>query len=754
MLSRWVPIVVSVGSLALDPQASAQSTDARIAGRAVDRKTGAGLSGVAVEVRNEGSLVERGLSGSDGSFSLLAVPPGDYDLQAHRDGYYSLTHWLVLKPRDALRMTLELVPVEEMKESVEVSAAAPFIDPQRTGSSTYLTRAGVESMPAHVVDNVPTLAEYTMPGAIGGHDNFVHVRGNELSLHQFINGVSFLDNPHQHFFPGLSPEIFESVNMVTGGFPAEFGNRFGGVLDITTRSGASMNGSGSARLRMGSIDQRSASADYGGSKGRFGYFVYGGAFETDRYLNPPQPDELHDHGAGGRGDVQLDYRGDRDFFRLLVSGGGTNFDLPNTPDQQRVGRDSRRRLSSATGILSWQRAVSAQTLVSAALYQRHLSDRILPTDDPVTSFADGSRKTSTLGGKLDWYHASDIHQWKAGVDVSHIGFDERLSFDAREEGTGEELDRISFDGDNGGSVVGLYLQDRLSLLANLTLDLGLRYDEFDILRRERQLSPRLGMAYHFPDSGTVVRASYNRLFTPPPVEYVLLADYLGKQVQVDHEPVGPPHAYRQNFFEAGLSQRIGGGLFLDLAAYHHHGNDSFENTEIANTRIFAPTNFAEAIASGLEVALELRPRHENGLGARIQYALAKVQFVGPVSGGFSDEVLEPGEKVAPAFDQRHTVVASGTYLSRWRELEANAFFRYGSGTPVEEEGTFRYLPRHGSLDLMVRVDFWSSGRQTLQLRIDAANVTDNIYSIAKESALTPIQYAPRRSVAAELVFRF
>ena len=42
--------------------------------------------------------------------------------------------------------------------------------------------------------------------AVAGHDNLVHLRGNELSLNTFINGVSFYDNPHQLFTPGLAPE--------------------------------------------------------------------------------------------------------------------------------------------------------------------------------------------------------------------------------------------------------------------------------------------------------------------------------------------------------------------------------------------------------------------------------------------------------------------------------------------------------------------------------------------------------------------
>ncbi len=73
-----------------------------------------------------------------------------------------------------------------------------------------------------------------MPGASQSHDNFINVRGNEFSLHEFINGVSFLDNTQPQFSPGVSPQIFETVDLMTGGFTPEYGNRFGGVMDITT----------------------------------------------------------------------------------------------------------------------------------------------------------------------------------------------------------------------------------------------------------------------------------------------------------------------------------------------------------------------------------------------------------------------------------------------------------------------------------------------------------------------------------------
>jgi len=66
--------------------------------------------------------------------------------------------------------------------------------------------------------------------------------------------------------------------------------------------------------------------------------------------------------------------------------------------------------------------------------------------------------------------------------------------------------------------------------------------------------------------------------------------------------VGNARPYEQDLFEAGLSQRVTGRFFIDLGAYRHTGRNAFENAEIANTRLFVPTNFTKARARGLELA--------------------------------------------------------------------------------------------------------------------------------------------------------
>ncbi|MFQ5789401.1 MAG: TonB-dependent receptor domain-containing protein [Acidobacteriota bacterium] len=777
------------------------SVKAKLEGQVIAAGTGESLLGAGVELWRDGSSVQNVQADAEGRFSIPAVEPGPYELRVLLEGYFPIQQDIVLAPRDSLLLTVELHLRSSHSEQVDVRAFAPDIDPQRTGSARMLTAESLGTLPSPITQDVPALVRNLAPGAVLGHDNFIHMRGNELSLHQFVNGVSFLDNPHQHFTPGLSPQIFETVNFIAGGFPAEFGNRFGGILDITTRSGRTLNGRGRAALSLGTVSHRDGLVDYGGSSGRLGYYFYGGAFSSDRFLNPPTRDELHDNGHGGRGVAQLDYQGESNLWKLLITGGATRFELPHTTEEEELGRDAPRRLDSQTAILTWQHIVSPRTLVSTAVYERTVSDRLQPTTDPVTTFADGSRSTLTAGVKTDWYHSFRGHRLKSGVDLSFIRLRESFHFDSREffeeelhqglplfESAGplrarsepvdtspvdRSLDRpfsssggapeaVSFRGRETSQIFGAYFQDRFSPVPNLTLDLGIRFDHVNILDSESEVSPRVGLAYHFPKPGTVVRFAYNRLFTPPPIEYVLLAGFLGSHSSEGGETVGNVKPYEQNYFEVGWSQRLRPTVFLDVAAYRHTGRNAFETSEISNTRLFLPTNFDRARARGLEITAEHRPADGMGLNARFQYALAKVEFVGPVSGGFAGEELEPGEEIPPAFDQRHTMTSNVFFRHPWRNFQAGVVLRYGSGTPVEEAVEVGgeeleqvvYLPDHWTADISARINLWRKDGRALDFELNVTNLTNRIYRVAKESEATPVQFAPRRVILGQVQWSF
>jgi hypothetical protein len=711
---------------------------------------GAAVSGAAVTLTSDtGAVSANATTDADGRFVFASVAPGGYTLHIEAPNYFPAETKFVLRPREPVALTIDLETRGLVRQNVEVREQYQTIDPGKTGSSQTFTHEYLERLPEPAVETTNNLVANLMPGASQSHDNFINVRGNEFSLHEFVNGVSFLDNTQPQFSPGVSPQIFETVDLITGGFTPEYGNRFGGVLDYVTRSGREMHNHGDVNFRGATIDNYDANADFGGAAGKLGYYVFGDAFTSGRYLDPPEPEDLHDLGAALRGTAQLDWQGVRDNLKLLVMGSGADFQQPNLSEDQDVGRNASRHLRQQTAILTWTRAFTPTTLLSSSMYQRIGSDHILPTTDPITPLSVGSRSTLTVGAKSDLTHAWRRHVLKAGADLVRLRELESFFIDGRGD---PDVFPINFHGGVKGGQASVYVQDHFSVMRDLTIDAGVRYDRFDLIDTHVQTSPRIGLAYHIERTRSVLHASYNRLFSPPPLEYSLLASYIGNNALDPGQRVGNVRAYTQNAFEVGWQQEIAPRVSLEVNAYTHSGHNSFENHEISISRLFLPINFHSARSSGAELILNMRQLERLGISGRFQYALARTFFYGPVSGGFAgDEPLVPGERIMPAFDQTHTATANLFYRNRWRDAWAGTMLRYGSGTVIEHGPR---LPQHLTDDLAAGLTLWNAEPRRLEMEFDVTNVSDNRYQIAKESEEIPIQYAPSRTVGGSLKLHF
>jgi len=686
---------------------------------------------------------------TEGKFRIFAVEAGAYRLGVQATGYYVSTYDFVLRSRQPVSLNIELQKEETVRQSVEVSARYLTVDPEKTGSSYTFSRQDLERLPDPMVESTNDLVNNLMPGASDSHDNFLAVRGTEFSLHEFINGVSFLDNTQPQFSAGVSPQIFETVDLMTGGFTPEYGNRFGGVLDITTRSGADLAGHGDLNFRGATLDNYDLNADYGGQAGRLGYYFFADGFASGRYLDPPEPQELFDFGKGSRATAQFDWHaGNKDPLKLLMMGSGANFQQPNITDDQLVGRDAQRHLRQYTAILGWLHTFSPQTLLQTSVYERTSSDKVLPTTDPVTPLSNASRSSFTLGVKSDLSHSWRGHLFKAGVDFLRLREGESFFFDSR----GDPDVFLPFQGWGKGRQASFYVQDHFSLVRNLIVDLGLRYDHFDLVDAHQQASPRVGLAYHIKKTNSVIHAAYNRLFSPPPIEYSLLASFIGNNAIDPAQRVGNVRPYAQNYYEFGWSQELAPRVSLELNAYLHTGRNSFENHEISISRIFVPINFDSARSKGLELVVNMRQLEHLGISGRFQYALAKTYFYGPITGGFAgNEPLVAGESIIPAFDQTHTGTGQIFYHNHWRGFWAGSAMRYGSGTIIEHGPR---LPQHFTADLATGLTLWKAEPRSFELEFDITNVSNSIYKIAKESEEIPIQYAPSRTAGGSLKFHF
>ena len=749
---------------------------------AVDRSP---LPGASLTLRSAAGLEQSTTSDAAGAFAFPLVTPGEYRLVVSADGFVPQAVTLSVEPREVRTVTLGL-DLQRVETSVDVTGAIAALASTHSPSSTVLGADRFERLPASQHQMLPDAIVAAAPGMIRGHDDFVHVRGQEIALNPIINGVSFWENPHALFSAGLSPTMIEAVNVMTGGFPAEYGNRFGGVLDVVTKSGLRMRNDGSVAVSGGEAGRRHLTGEFGGHRGRFGYYAFGSFSASDRFLSPPDPRAIHDTGRSVHGFFQADANlGDAGSLRLVVMGDGAGFEIPRHPrdlDLRPLG-EAEQRARQQSAIVGWTRAGS-NTLMSASGYQRWSRTRLLPGEGPLTAVASLDRRLVTIGGKADVTRFLGRHTLKAGVDAVHLRPAESLSYDY--EGFRELTHLlgwphlhftgpVDFAGAETGGQISTYVQDSVDL-GRVSLNAGVRLDRYDLVLSATHVSPRVNLAVDV-GGGAVVHASYNHFFVPPPIEGVL-SNAAGLTSSIREIGVALPalEPSTEDQFELGASRPVG-PLRLGLTGYYRATGNPIHTTVWPDSRIYSYASFDRERAYGLEARAELPALTRLGLGGYLNYAIGRVTFYNPVTGGF---ITDPGHLAdtsgfrAP-MDQVHTLTAGTTYRHARSGVWGGLMIEYGSGTPMGHggadhdhgageadhdhgpaaEGPSR-VPDHFTASFSTGVDLLrdSRNRGRISLQLDVENLTNDLYLIAREGEFSPAQYSIPRLVSLTLKYRF
>jgi outer membrane receptor protein involved in Fe transport len=734
---------------------------------------------------------------ADGHFVFPRLVPTDYVLSITHPNFRDQRYRLRLKPREVYNLEAALV-LRPVEESVEVVAAA--LPSGHSPGSTHLSEARLAEMPLTQRTNLPDAIVTAAPGMIRGHDDFVHIRGHEVALNPFINGVQFWENAHSVFSPGLGVTYIESMNVMTGGYSAEYGNRFGGILDVVTKSGFTIGNRGAVTLGSGTAQRHNVGLEFGGHAERTAYYVNLSGFTSDRFLSPPSPRSIHNTGRGVRGFGQLDLRaGNSDDFKFVVIGDGVNFELPKEERDELLRPDfnNLQRTRSQSLILSWGHVHSARTVTRSAFYQKWSRVRQFPdTIDPHGAQTDADRTLGTLGAKGDITWLSGRHTVKGGVDLvllrpredvyylsqpwidfTHLPGVNESHVHFRGPSLGPGVPRpVVFNGTKTGGQASLFLQDKVQVTPSFTLDVGLRFDRYSLAVSESHLSPRVNAAYRLR-TGTVLFGSYNHFYVPPPIENVLASSAgLTSLVAEIGTPLPPVRAIKENQFEAGVTQPIAGALNVGVTTYYRLSDDPPHTTLFPDSRFYTYASFDRGKAYGMELRADVPRIAALGLSAYLNYALGRVWFSNPITAGFTTEaahLTETGRFLAP-MDQTHTFTSGVTYHNHQTRIWGAVALEYGSGTPVghgdgdhqHEDGEAHEpatgpglcgtrCPSHFTPNVSIGWNASADGaRPRLSLQFNVENLSNSVYLLSKESTMVQGQYSIPRLLSGSLKIAF
>jgi hypothetical protein len=795
---RYLPALLLALLAASAGPADAQTT-ATLTGSVLDPH-GAAIPGARIALANPLTGFERtATSADDGTFRLSNIPLQTYTVKVEFPGFRPHVAQVDLRTNVPVRMDLTL-DVAAQTDTVIVSAEASgsLVDPTLTGTRTAVSLLAVERMPTVTGSRGLESVLVSFPGFAQNANGAIHPRGAHNQMTFVVDGLPISDQLTGAFANALDTSMVQSVELMTGNIPAEFGAKISGVAVVTTRSGLGLERpfTGDAAIRVGQFGTMQSATRVGGQRDRLGYFLALTGMRTDRFLDQVSIDNLHNTGHYARAFARADALvGERDLVRVHAMGGRSSFELANLRSQEANGQDQRQMLADWSAWLSHVRTIDARSTLESTAAFRTTTARLSPSagDTPVTASQDRALATITLATR--YTRVAGRHSVRSGVDVqrfpvreefalgiTHPAFNDPASDRFNPALLGHDLTRggapFAFRDERTGTLASAFVQDSIRL-GPLSATLGLRFDEYRFIVRGRQLQPRVGIAWSFPSTGTALRASYNRNYQTPPNENLLLssseaASRLAPQSVRDalggaYVPLQPE---RQDVFEAGLQQALFGRLSVDVSAYRKDSRDQQDNNNFFDTGIIFPTTLKAIRATGVEARLTV-PQIRGASGS-LSVTTARAISTPPFTGGLflgqdAVDLLSAGPFVID-HDQKLSVHGTLNYTMP-KGLWAGASVRYDSGlvanpsdpAEVAEDPDFADLLPYVDLtadvprvrprtivDGVVAYEATRNGRKAWSARLQVNNLTNRTALFNFQSVFVGTRVVQPRTVSAEL----
>ncbi len=642
----------------------------------------------------------------------------------------------------------------------------------------------------------------------------LHVRGEHANLQYRINDV-LLPEGITGFGLELDPRFVDSMQLITGSLPAEYGFRTAGIVDIRTKSGAFEPG-GEMSLYGGSYDTFRPSFEYGGTQGKWDFFVDGSYDQNSLGIENPTPSKNAIHDQTDQYKTFLygsRILSDTSRVSLMGSASYADFQVPNTPGLQNDPANY-----SAPGGDPWQAGTTydstalnenqnEQNYYGVATYQKSAGDlnyqssvfgrnsSVHFTPDSVGDLffngvaSDVDRNLYSGGIQTDASYAlGDKHTIRAGFML----MDEYLSADSTTTAIlmqtnnpsspdfnpqpGSPTTTIIQNGVQHALFAGVYLQDEWKILPEVTINYGARFDEYySSFYKGNQPSPRANIIWQ-PMDTTTLHAGYARYFTPPPLENVPSGDVNQFDGTANESPAGPNapnnvvQAERANYFDAGFTQKLAPGLQVGVDGYYKTAKNQLDDGLFGQTLVLSAFNYDKGKVYGVEFTGSY---NHGGFSSYANVAWSQAygkdwssaQFLfAPNDAAYVQNhwiFLDHDQRVTGSFGVSYTWNESQHYSTR---VYADALYGSGlrqdgggaddaAGDPIPNGAS---VPQYYSINLGAAQSFKLPSNRTLIARIDVVNLTDNIYQLRSGSGVgvNAAQYGERLGFFGSLSLTF
>ncbi len=587
---------------------------------------------------------------STGTFRFINVPPNPYHMEVTAPNFEPSEQDIEVRTRvPILLMKIQLV-VAGGRQSVTVEAAGADLLENVAYAHNDVSISALAKLPLTSPGSGMSDAITMSSGAVVADSNgFFHPLGDHAQTSFSLDGQPISDQQSKNFSTQIPLNAIQSMELISGAPPADYGDKTSLVVNAVTRSGIGQKPNGSFQLQQGSFGTYGEEATFGAGGPKLGNFVAVNALRSGRFLDTPEFMPLHAIGNNVTAFDRLDYHPtDNDAFHLNLSAARNWFQIPNTYDQPN--QDQRQKALTFNIAPGYQRILSSKAVLTVNPFVRRDAINYYPSRDP---FADSpatlaQRRTLTnWGAKADISYASGRHNLRVGTQLMQTRLDESFSFGITNPAYVDPVETpglLPYDLTRGGSLLhfsgqaninqyALYAQDSIKL-GNLNVQVGLRFDVYRGIAHATSAQPRLGFSYLIPQTGTVLRASYSRTFETPYNENLILSSATGvgglaaNAFGAASVPLKPGN---RNQFDAGLEQSFGRYVIASADYFWKFTDNAYDFGNLFNTPIAFPVALRKSKLDG--VAVRIGTPTLRGFQWYTTMGHTRARYFGPQTGG-------------------------------------------------------------------------------------------------------------------------
>jgi hypothetical protein len=457
--------VAALGLLCLAPAFSilsyAQSVSAgsgTVRGSVVD-PSGAVIKGAAVEIQNPVSGYDRSTTtDGQGNFELDNVPYNNYHLSATASGFQGGQQDVNVRSPLPVEVKFAMV-VGAANTTVTVTEAGDLVETD-ANTHTNVDRELFDKLPLESNSSeLSSLVTLATPGVSADSNGLFHGLGDHASNSFSIDGQPITDQQSKVFSNQLPVEAVQSMQVIEGAPPADFGGKTSLVIVATTRSGLGVTTPhGDVTASYGTFGTSTEGFDLTYGQQKWGNFISASGLNTGRFLDGPEYQVFHDHGNEENAFDRFDYKpGSNDQISLNFQFTRSWFQTPNSYDAQTASAwnglvvdngglgpngllvgsaDQKSKIRTFNIAPVWTHILNANSVFTLGGWVRQDQYNYYPSANPFSDLsadlqsttAGQNRRLTNAGARTSLSYAKGVHNIKIGAQYEHTFLTERDSY--------------------------------------------------------------------------------------------------------------------------------------------------------------------------------------------------------------------------------------------------------------------------------------------------------------------------------------